>query len=94
MITIQTNPRPFAYCITVEESYTNHFPGIYIGNTIASSSSTYNDLVIILASTLSTVKINYKGCGEYNLLDAFFMSVLPLDPHTCECPTYQKAKKN
>ena len=80
-VTIHADPEPFAYCNVVEASYTNHFPRIDIGTSIASSSHTYNDLETILASTLSTVKINNKGCGEYSLSDAFAIGALPLDPH-------------
>ena len=35
------------------------------------------------------IKINYHGCTKYNLLDAFVVSTLPLDPHTQGHPTHQ-----
>ena len=63
-ITIHADPKPFAYCNVVEASYTNHCPRIKVGHIIASSSCTYQDLDSILASTLSTVNINYQGRGE------------------------------
>ena len=77
----------------VEASYHNHCPRIEIGNTITSSSNTCHDPNTILASTLSTIKINNQGCGEYSLSDAFAIGVLPLGPHTYGCPTFQKEKK-
>ena len=92
-ITIHADPEPFAYCNVVEASYHNHCPGMEIGNTIASSSNTCHDLDTILASTLSFIKINNQGYGEYSLLDAFAIGALPLDPHTYGHPTFQQAKK-
>ena len=47
----------------------------------------------ILSSTLSTIKISYKGYGEYNLLDAFSMDAFPLDSHTYGCPNFQQTRK-
>lgn len=76
-----------------EASYANRCPRIYIGVAIASSSHMCNDLETILASTLSTVKINNKGYGEYSLLDVFAVGALPLDPHTHGWPTYHKAQE-
>ncbi len=77
-VTIHVDLECFAYCNAVEASYTNHYPRIDIGTSIASSSHTCNDPETILASTL---KINNKGCGEYSLSDAFVVGALPLDPH-------------
>lgn len=91
-ITIHVDLKPFAYCNMVDTSYNNHCPRIEIGNTMASSSGTYHDRDTILASTLSIVKINYQGCGEYSLLDAFVVGALPLDPHTRARQTYQGPK--
>jgi len=71
-VTIHVDLEPFAYCNVVEASYANHCPRIDIGTAITSSSHTCNDPETILASTLSTVKINNKGCGEYSLSDALF----------------------
>ena len=88
-ITIHADLKPFAYCNTVEASYTNHYLGIKFGTTMASSSGTCHDLDTILASTLSTVKINYQGCGKYSLTDAFAIGTLSLDPHTQGCLTHQ-----
>ena len=56
---------------------------------MTSSFGTYHDLDTILASILSTIKINYQGCGEYSLTDAFFVATIPLDPHTQGCSTHQ-----
>ena len=64
-----------------------------IGSTIASSSNTCHDPYTILTSTLSTVKINNQGYGEYSLSDAFSIGMLPLDPQTYGCPTFQQEKK-
>ena len=64
-----------------------------IGNTISISSNTCHDLDTILASTLSIIKINNPGYGEYSLSDAFSIGALPLDPHTYGCPTSQQEKK-
>ena len=64
-----------------------------IGNTIASSSNTYHDPDTILAFTLSTVKINNQGYGEYSLSNAFVVGALPLDPNSHMCPTFQQEKK-
>ena len=64
-----------------------------IGSTIGSSSNTCHDPDTILASTLSTIKINNQGCGEYSLSDAFAIGMLPLDPHTYGHPTFQQEKK-
>ena len=86
-ITIHADPKPFAYCNAVEASYTNHCPRIKVGHTTDSSSGTFHVLDTILASTLSTVKINYQGCGEYSLTDAFVVDALPLDAHTQGHPT-------
>ena len=63
-----------------------------IGDTIAISSNTYHDQDTILTSTLSTIKINYKGCGEYNLSYAFVTGAFPLDSHTYGRPTFQQEK--
>ena len=89
-ITIHAYPKPFAYYNAVEASYTNHCPRIKVGHTMDSSFGSYNDLDTILASTLSTVKINYQDCGDYSLTDAFVVGALPLDPHTPGRPTYQE----
>ncbi len=88
-ITIHADPKPFAYCNAVEASYTNQCLGINIATTMANSSSTCHDSNTILASTLSMVKINYQGCGEYSLTNAFVVGALPLDPHTQGCPIHQ-----
>ena len=93
-ITIHADLEPFAYYNVVESSYHNHFLGMKIGNTIASSSNTCHDPNTIRTSTLSIVKINYKGYGEYSLSVAFVVGAFPLDPHTYGCPTSQKEKKN
>ncbi len=92
-VTIHVNPEPFAYYNAVEASYTNHCPWIDIGRAIANSSHTCNDIETILASTLSTIRINNKGCGEYSLSDAFVVGAIPLDPHTHGRPKYHKAKE-
>lgn len=91
-ITIHIDPNPFAYCNVLEASYTNHLSRIKIGNTMASSSSTYHNPDTILASSLSIVKINYQSYGEYNLLDAFFVDAFPLNPYTRGRPIYQNPK--
>lgn len=91
-VTIHVDPKPFSYYNVVEASYANHFPRIDIGTAITSSSHTYNNPETILASTLSTIKINNKGYGEHSLSDAFFSEALPLDPHTHGRLTYHKAK--
>ena len=88
-ITIHANLEPFSYCNAVEASYANHCSGIEVGTTMSNSSGTCHDPNTILASTLSTVKINYQGCLEYNLIDAFSIGALPLDPHTQGCLTHQ-----
>ena len=93
-ITIHANLEPFAFSNVVEVSQHNHFPRMEIGNTIASSSNTCHDPDTILTSTLSTVKINYKGCGEYSLSATFAMGAFPLDPHTYGYPTSQQEKKS
>lgn len=81
-ITIHNDLEPFSYCNAIDASYNNHFLGIDIGNTMASSFNTCDDLDTVLASTLSMVKINHQGCGEYSLSNAFFINALLLDPHT------------
>ena len=92
-ITIHADPEPFSYYNVVEASYHNHFPRMEIGSTITSSSNTCDDPNTILAYTLSTIKINNQGCGEYSLSNAFVVGALPLEPHTYGCPTSQQAKK-
>ena len=42
---------------------------------------------------LLTIKMNYKGYGEYSLLDPFVVGTFPLDPHSHGHPTFQQAKK-
>jgi hypothetical protein len=83
-ITIRADPKPFEYCNALETSFphSTHCPGIDIGSSIASSSRSHSDPETILSSTLSTVKINNNGCGEYTLSDAFAVGALPIDPHT------------
>ena len=81
-VTIHIDPKPFSYYNVVEALHTNHCPRIKIENTMAISFGTFHDLDTILASTLSTVKINYQGCGKYNILVAFVVGALQLDPHT------------
>ena len=88
-VTIHADPEPFSYCNVVKASYTNHCHGIKVGHTTANSFGTSDDLDTILASIISMVKINYQGCGEYILADAFAISPLPLDPHIQGCPTHQ-----
>lgn len=92
-ITICANPKPFSYCNVAEASYHKHCSGMEIGSTISSSSNTYHNPNTILASTLSTIKINNQDYGEYSLLDAFLVCALPLDPHTYGHPTSQQEKK-
>ncbi|WP_044908681.1 retropepsin-like aspartic protease, partial [[Clostridium] innocuum] len=83
-VTIHADPNPFAYCRAIEASFphSTHCPGTDIGTSIASSSRSHCDPETILSSTLSSVKINNQGCGEYSLSDAFAVGALPRDPHT------------
>lgn len=78
----------------VVASYDNNLPRIDINTIVISSSGTYHDPDTILASTLSTAKINYQGCGEYSLSNTSSNGSFPLDPHTREYPTYQGPKKD
>lgn len=94
-ITIHADPKPFAYCHVLEASHpeSNHCPGTDLGTSITSSSTTLSDPNTILASTLSTVKIDHQGCGEYSLTNAFIVGALLTDPHTHGRPSSYIEKK-
>lgn len=96
-VTIHVDPHSFEYCHALEASFLHSHQclrkDIVPSNEILSSYINPNKLSYpsnpstLLEFTFSKVKINDKGCGEYQITNTLNMGSIPLTPHAFKKPS-------